>query len=322
VIGDASAHFSSDERTWSRLIEESGYLAVSSTLRGAHGIQVSIVNLEMEPRDDVPWKYGSLKLPSLCKTHAYINFAKMKTHSHTDVSLCTKNQKGLLMLADRKAFHLGKKYGSLHENIAALGDALHPELAIIDATRALEGSGPSTQPDGQTKVRRLKLCVAGTNMLEVDNAGCKIMGIPVSEVRHLRPVDISLVAGSEALVPADPPFTRPSPEILVTDNFYVHMFETCCTSCMQSRSRMFRKIAFEPGINHQMAAFRKRHKRVDFIMGNTPKAIVNKIQARGGILVFFGNCTKKIAEEFHAIHLAGCPPHHNDAIHDLLDSKE
>jgi uncharacterized protein (DUF362 family) len=317
VVGDGTGYFN-EEKNWLRLLEESGYKAMADDLEKNHGIRVTIVNLETTPREEFPWKYGTLRLPSLCKTHAYINFAKMKTHTHTQVTLATKNQKGLLALADKKAFHLGKKYGNLHENIMALGNAVKPELTLIDATRALEGSGPTTAPAGQTKVRRLKSCIGGTSMLETDNAACELMGIPVESVLHLSKVPVTLASGSEPLVPFSPPFARPNPEIMATDNFFVHMFDTCCTGCQMSRSRLFRKISFVPEINKLFAQFRYKHGRVDFVMGAMSDEIIEKIKARGGTLVFYGNCTKKMAEKLGAIHVPGCPPDHNDAINLLL----
>ncbi|MHA1681824.1 MAG: DUF362 domain-containing protein, partial [Promethearchaeota archaeon] len=241
VVGDGSAYFSSKGKNWDRLVKGTGYGAMADTLRDARGLDVSIVNLESVDRDEYEWEYGTVRLPSLCRTHSYVNVAKMKTHLHTTVTLSMKNQKGLLALSDKKLFHLGKKYGNLHESILELSKVMEPELSLIDATRALEGSGPATAPDGQTKVRRLKICMGGTSMVEVDNAACRVMGIPVEEVRHLPAVDVSLAAGSSGLSPAEPPFARPKIEIRMW-NIHRHTFETCCTGCQMALSRAMRKI--------------------------------------------------------------------------------
>ncbi|MEX2681261.1 MAG: hypothetical protein Q6373_006650, partial [Candidatus Sigynarchaeota archaeon] len=185
-------------------------------------------------------------------------------------------------------------------------------------TRALEGTGPTTAPAGQTKVRRLKMCIGGTDMIEVDNAACQIMGIPVESVLHLSKVPVTIAPGSEPLVPAVPPFARPNPAIMATENFFVHMSETCCTGCQMSRSRMFRKIAFVPEINQRFNSFRNRHGRIDFVMGAMTDENIEKIHSHGGLLVFFGNCTKKMAEKRGSMHVPGCPPDHNDAINGLI----
>lgn len=322
IIGEGSGYFSDNEQNWERLLEESGYTAIVADLVDHHGISVSLVNLEPAEREDFPWTYGTLRLPTLCKTHAYINVAKMKTHMHAMVTLATKNQKGLLSLADKKAFHLGKKYGSLHENIKALGNTVQPELSIIDATRALEGSGP-TVAAGETKVRRLRLCIGGTSMVETDNAACQIMGIDVTEVKHLDKVDIEIAVGSEPLIPADPPFERPKVEIKMTENFYRHVFESACTGCQMAMSRMFRKLVFVPELQKAFGTFQTEHGRVDLILGTASKEEIDKIASNGGQLVFFGNCTKNLAEMFDgSIHVAGCSPDHNDAIRILLGDND
>jgi len=321
IVGDGTGYFN-EEKNWLRLLDESGYKMMVDDLEKNHGIHVPLVNLETVHREEFPWNFGTIKLPSLCRTHVYINFAKMKTHAHTQVTLLCKNQKGLLSLADKKAFHLAKKYGNLHENIKELASAVRPELAIVDATRALEGTGPTTAPDGQTKVRRLKMCLGGTSMLEVDNASCQIMGIPVESVLHLSKVPVTIAPGSEPLVPAVPPFARPKSAVMVTDNLFLHMSETCCTGCQMSRSRMFRKIAFAPQINQRFNSFRQEHGRIDFIMGAMADESVEKIRSHGGTLVFFGNCTKKMAETPGIIHVPGCPPDHNDAINVLIGNSK
>nr|MDO8116994.1 DUF362 domain-containing protein [Candidatus Sigynarchaeota archaeon] len=284
IIGDGSAYFSNEDRNWKRLIEDSGYEAMTQRLVNDHGIKASLVNLECQEREEYQWKFGKLSLPALCRSHAYIDVAKMKTHLHTLVTLSMKNQKGLLTLADKKQFHLGKKYHDLHDAIKELGNIVKPELAIIDATRALEGSGPATNPDGQTKVRNLKMVLAGTNMIEVDAAACIVMGIQPGEVRHLPPVQepIEVVPGSNPLVPVDPPFLRPKLEVKMSDSIYRHTFETCCTGCQMSLSRMFRKIMFTPELREKFVKFQQEHARIDVVMGKIDPEVIRKILEKNG----------------------------------------
>ncbi|MBD3187847.1 DUF362 domain-containing protein [Candidatus Bathyarchaeota archaeon] len=321
IVGDGSAYFSSIDKNWERLLKQSGYEKMQENLQRNHGIEVKLVNLEDVAREKVPWKFGNLFLPKLCRTCSYINIAKMKTHLHTMVTLSLKNQKGLLTLQDKKNFHLGKKYGTLHESIMELGRAVKPELALIDATRALEGIGPATAPDGQTKVRRLKMCIAGTSMMEVDNAACAVMGIPVQQVTHLHEAPVQLAQGSKPLLPADPPFARPQVEVKMW-NIYRHTYETCCTGCQMALSRTFRKIMFVPELRKEFARFQERYPRADLIMGKVEPEMVEKIQASNptSTLFFFGNCTKDLARTFNGIHIGGCSPDHNTAIDILFSS--
>ena len=319
VIGEASGYFAADEH-WARLVEEAGYVKMVDSLVKDHGVDVTLVNLETAEREDYPWEYGTLPLPALLGTHAYINIAKMKTHVHTQVSLCCKNQKGLLRLAEKKKFHLGIKGASLHDCIRALAVTIQPELAIIDATRALEGSGPTTEMNGQTKVRRLKLCIGGTDLVEVDNAGCQVMGTPVAEVAHLPEVPVEIAPGSMPLEDAiaKPPLRRPRLEV-VNGPFHRFAMETACTGCQVALSRMFRKVQFVPELRAHLGDFQKNYPFVNLVLGRAPAEKVAEIAANGGEFIFWGNCTKEMAAEFGGKHVPGCPPEHNAAIQIILD---
>jgi len=147
----------------------------------------------MRRAKDYPWKYGTLSLPSSANLTPTSTLPD-EDHTHTLVTLANEEPEGFaLRLADKKAFHLGQEIWQLAREISmASENRRNAELTLIDATRALEGSGPTTAPRGQTKVRRLKTCIGGTNMLETDNAACELMGIPVVSVRHLGKVPVSL----------------------------------------------------------------------------------------------------------------------------------
>jgi len=313
VIGDGSAYFSSKDKNWQRLIDESGYEKMVKHLEAKRGINVRLENLEKVERKEYPWKFGTIRLPALCETHSYLNVAKMKTHLHTMVTLTLKNQKGLLLLADKKAFHLGTKYGNLHESIKALAGAVSPELAIIDATKALEGTGPATAPEGQTNVRKLGLCIGAHSMAEADTAACKIMSIPCDLVMHLDEASVNLAEHSAPLQVATPPFIRPKIEVKMW-NIYRHTFETCCTGCQMALSRTLRKIMFVPELRKKFGELQDKYKRIDLIMGKQSIEVIQEITEKGGTLIFFGNCTKDLGKKFDGIHIPGCSPDHNNAI--------
>lgn len=315
VVGDGSGYFSSDERTWTRLVDESGYGRVMASLR-AGGVDVELVNLETTARVEVPWAHGTIAIPELCQTHVYINFAKMKTHVHTTVSLATKNQKGLLALADKKAFHLRTDGDGLHGRIKALGAAVRPELALVDGTRALEGSGPSTAPGGQTAVRHVNAIIGGRDMAEVDAAACTIIGIPPAGVRHLRAAGISLAPGSDPLVPATPPFAMPSLDVKMGEKVSRCAFETCCTGCQMALSRLFRKMLFTPALRERFLAWQAGIDRAVIVMGKGETT-----SAPGALPIFFGTCTRQAWLDRGGVHVPGCPPDHGQAIEIMLSTK-
>jgi hypothetical protein len=84
VAGEASSHFASDEN-WARAVIEVGHVKMVGSLTRKYGIDVMLVNLETAEREDYPWNFGMLPLPVLCRTHAYINIAKMKVHARVAI---------------------------------------------------------------------------------------------------------------------------------------------------------------------------------------------------------------------------------------------
>jgi hypothetical protein len=121
---------------------------------------------------------GVLAIPSVVlDADLFINVAKLKTHNRTKVSLCMKNQWGLLSAEDRKMYHrLG-----LHEPIAKLALAVRPHLAIIDGIIGLEGNGPLNGIS-----RKAGVLLMGSNLVETDIVGSRLIGEEPREVIHLQ----------------------------------------------------------------------------------------------------------------------------------------
>ena len=316
VIGENSGYFSEKEETFQRLIETSGYKEIVEDLKENYGIPVKMINLEYVDMDEYEWKFKpfKLKLPAILKTHAYINMPKMKTHGTCMVTLGVKNQKGLLLLKDKKRFHLGfrddegKYQSNLHECIFELGKLVQPELTICDATTALEGNGPTTNP-GTTWVKTLNICIGGTDMIEVDNASCQIMGIPMDLVEHVEEVEVSLAPGSLPLI-CEEPFRRPVKRTEPYGNMYHHSSMWMCTGCQMTLSRMNRKIAYTPELREKLREREKKYERIDFFVGRTEE---EDIPEDHGVLLFCGNCTKKVSRLYpDAVHVPGCPPHYRE----------
>ncbi|MFW9877265.1 MAG: DUF362 domain-containing protein [Candidatus Thorarchaeota archaeon] len=316
VIGENSGYFSEKPETFQRLIEISGYKEMVENLKENYGVPLSLINLEYVELDEYKWKFPpyKLRLPSILKTHSYINLPKMKTHGTCIVTLGVKNQKGLLLLRDKKRFHLGFRddegvyHSNLHECIAELGELIKPELTICDATTALEGNGPTTNP-GTTWVKKLNICIGGTDMLEVDNASCQIMGIPLDLVEHLKEVDVSLASGSLPLTCKEP-FKRPVHRTEPYGNMYHHSSMWTCTGCQMTMTRMNRKIAYNPELREKLKEREKKYDRIDFYIGRTEE---KDVPENHGVLLFCGNCTKKVSRLYpDATFVPGCPPHYRE----------
>lgn len=113
-----------------------------------------------------------------------ISIPVLKMHMHTGVSLSFKNLKGLIYKRNKIELHhyqapeIVEKYKNSMKNIkeldiaiADLANVFKPDLAIIDASFAQEGMGPSS---GNTV--KLDTIIASTNYLAAD-----IIGLAISQ---------------------------------------------------------------------------------------------------------------------------------------------
>lgn len=161
--------YRSCEETFERL----GFVAA------AHDADVKLVNLSrgdaIEIRlDGIP---QPVRIPQLLLEEMhFISIANLKLHGYTHVTGILKNSIGLLTDAE---------ISSLHPYLSILISRLHklcsPNLCIIDGRVGLESNGPiiGTPVDMDT-------LLVGNDALSVDEASCRLMGIPPKEVAHLR----------------------------------------------------------------------------------------------------------------------------------------
>jgi uncharacterized protein (DUF362 family) len=260
-----------------------------------------------------PWKYDPtpVMLPKVMKNRSYINVAKMKTHMQTLVSLCTKNQKGLLDIATRKNFH---KWG-LHDPIARLGEAVSPELCVVDGYYGIEGNGPG---DWGTR-KKVGLLIGGDSMVEVDCLCCEIMGISFTDVKHLRLLRQYTEYGdfpsahlkNVAHIWDKKPFKLPDASF---KKFKIHLHITnACSACIGSVGGMTGLAKSWAGVK----VFSKKGllTRLDIILGS-PKDIPD----RHGHLIFYGECAKKLASRYGDYpFIQGCPPDPKRALEQLAE---
>ncbi|MBN1889756.1 MAG: DUF362 domain-containing protein [Thermoflexales bacterium] len=267
------------------ILEQTGVVALARK----YGAQVA--SLDRAERFELPWAFGTLRLPILLQTHEYINVPKLKTHLQTGVSLGCKNQKGLLSSAAKMSFH---RKLDLHAAIWALADAVQPALTIVDGIVGLDGPGPT-----MGRERYPGLIVAGRDMRAVDVACCDLISIPLERVPHLERVPYRTLGCAVEDVrlrfdlPADPRVA----------NVHIHAAPNACSRCMQSMN------------DGQVALWRSPYhvlrgtwncilKRTDLIMGE----MEDIPPAARGRLVCYGDCTCKLAEKHGLRFIPGCPP--------------
>jgi len=305
IIGEGTGFFNKPEH-FERLIKETKY----NKIEKKYGIK--ILNLEYEERIKLNWKYGKINLPKIVfdPEVEYINVAKMKTHTMATVTLTAKNQKGLLSLADKRRFHKEDLHGMIRE----LAKIVSPRLAMIDGIIALEGSGPTENPQTNVKKPGILLgCLGNDCLFEIDNVATEIMGIPIDKIKHLPKVKYQTLGESIESVKMN----FEMPKKYVKYGKVVHyQNEKTCTLCQMAFSQTMRKINFKQEIREQFEAKIQKYKWIDIIQGSGwEKLPENCIKP-----ILIGNCTKELAEKLGIEYCKGCPPHYNDIVDFILKS--
>ena len=265
-----------------------------SSIAGKHS-NVRIVNLDDVPREPVRCGEKTLRLPVLLRTHEYVNIAKMKTHSQTYVSLAVKNQKGLLLLADKKNFHKA----DLHAPIMQLGESVRPALNIVEGLVALEGNGPSFFG----KAKRLGAIIAGKDAFAVDAACCRVMRLDIRAARHLKP-DVSFEAVGDGIKSVRTRFAPPGDRWSI-GRMRVYFDEHCCSICLSNLPVLSRKIIRHP-LKLAKLAYHAAMGDIALVGGNTLPP-----EAKGKRITFLGECGRRCAQDAgmarDARIVGGCP---------------
>ncbi|MBW2421700.1 MAG: DUF362 domain-containing protein [Deltaproteobacteria bacterium] len=115
-----------------------------------------------------------IEIAEILQRTVLITVPVMKTHAKTVISGAIKNQWGCLPTM-RHEHHL-----VLDDALADLCTAVHPALAVMDATVALEGNGPKS---GSSRVVDRVLC--STDPVALDTIQAIRMGIDPASVVHL-----------------------------------------------------------------------------------------------------------------------------------------
>lgn len=104
-----------------------------------------------------------------------INLPVLKGHCQTVMTCCLKNCKGCLPDKEKRKFHAE----GLMKPIAALATALKPDLHIVDSI-----CGDLDFEEGGNPVFTGRMLL-GTDPVQLDSYGCRLMGLDVSEVPYI-----------------------------------------------------------------------------------------------------------------------------------------
>ncbi len=147
----------------------------------AEKLGVTNVNLAKRPCEQVNFpnnlRVSSIKMPDiLAKPRILISISKLKTHSLCRYTATLKNMYGCNPEPYKAKYH-----PHLHENIVDFATAFKPDISIVDAMTAMEGTGPTNG----TPIR-LDTILLGTDPVAVDHAAGRVMKINPNNVKYIR----------------------------------------------------------------------------------------------------------------------------------------
>ena len=281
VIGEGSV-VGSDSM---KVMKQMGY----DKLAEKHGCK--LVDLNHEERYKEKWKFGEIELPMLLKTHEYINLPVIKTHSQTTITVCTKNQKGLLRTPDKKLFHIL----GLNEPILELGKIVKPDLNIVSGIYCLQGNSISFFKS----IKNLDIIVCGTNHFEVDNVCKRIMGIN-EKIEHFPYIEDIETRGRSI----EEVRTKFKTAKTARKLFNVEFRTKGCSGCTVNIQKMLKLLLRRPFMLAHFFYY-AFFKELTIVTGNRKQV---RLPERAKCVLFLGNCTKCMAEEREFKYLDGCPP--------------
>ena len=289
------------------VFDESGFTDLAIKER------VTLIDLNKVERTSVEWHYGDLSIPRLVPESFYINFAKLKTHVQTVVSLSLKNQKGLLLPNDKKRFH--REWG-LHKPIAHLAQVVTPNLVIVDGVIGLEGDGPL----GNGSPRQCGVMLASKDMVAIYSACCHLVGIDPNTVPHLKHAE-EIGVGTMFKEPSvfkqhSMGFQKPNQSFRKLGKLYAIRNPYACTGCGDSIAEAINHLKSTPKCWPRLVtvgAYRALLGGMVLLTGKN--ASTNGLK---GKRICIGVCTKSLADEEEICFVSGCPPNPKEIAHAIL----
>jgi uncharacterized protein (DUF362 family) len=187
IIGDSSAHDTD------QALEICGINKLKKYAK--------IINFEKEPKKLFKLEEDQqISLPKiLFNVDLIIDFAKLKTHGLTHVTLCTKNLYGCIPGKLKEKLH--KVYPNVKEFSTLLNRIelqIKPKLCFIDGILGLEGEGPGASG---TPIKS-EVLIAGTSCGSVDIVATELMGFKPNSIHtnknyNIKRKDIEVVGDGQ-----------------------------------------------------------------------------------------------------------------------------
>ena len=138
--------------------------------------QVPFFDLKKDETTLVNTPYRDIEV---CKkaldTDYLINLPVLKGHCQTRLTCALKNMKGCIPDREKRKFHTE----GLMKPIAGLACAIRPDLTIVDSI-----CGDLNFEEGGNPVRTNRMML-GTDPVQLDAYGCRLLGIPIEEVSYI-----------------------------------------------------------------------------------------------------------------------------------------
>jgi uncharacterized protein (DUF362 family) len=279
---------------------------------------VELIDLNQTERSPIKWHFGEISIPKVAIDSYYINVAKLKTHVQSTVTLSMKNQKGLLLPADKRRFH--RDWG-LHQPISYLSEVVKPNLSIIDGFIGLEGDGPLSGG----KPRKLGFLAAGDSMLALDSLCCHVIGIDPDRVKHLK---FSEQIGLGKITPksfealqklnlSQMVFRKANEEFRKMGRLYSVRNSYACTGCGDAIACTIESLKSRPKYWPRLFtvfAYRALFGGLVILTGKNPE-----VKELKGKRLCIGDCAKSYATANGLRFVSGCPPKHGDIAKALLE---
>ena len=302
VIGDGSCVGSDTEQAF----DACGYRAMAERI-GAELVDFAkaestyVVN-------PLAKKMKRIAIPNaFIEANVVIDIPVMKTHDSLEVSLGLKNMKGILQTRDKKRFH---KWG-LAQSIVDLNQIARPDLTVMDATVAMEGSGPASGDPVN-----LGLLLASKDVVAVDAVAIEVMGFGLDEVDYVALAaksgigcaDLSQIEiEGEPIASVKRPFARTSIDPAVLADAGIELVACdACSGCANALSNFM-------GMLVKMGALEGMRDTV-FLYGQSVEELPEERTA-GKRVIRVGSCTRKLVGYGH--YLPGCPPYPYHMMSDL-----
>ncbi len=172
-IAEGSVRNSRKVSTTEIIYKEFGY----PYLKERYGVE--LLDLLDGPFSEVHAGWGTLSISTVAlEADFFINMPVLKTHNVTKVSLGLKNLKGCLHMRSRKLCHQSGL--PLDFFCSLFAEVIRPSLTVLDGIYGLE-RGPFVPGTAY----RFDTLIASKDVLAVDIAGAKLLGLNGNEVPHI-----------------------------------------------------------------------------------------------------------------------------------------